>query len=119
MSAVRSRQHPPVTRAPSQGEWSSPWLGDDPQSSCGREPESPPSPPPGAQVTVVTVTCAELDLVGSATDVAVTVPVPAVMPAVNIPFWSMLPIDPFVDQVTPCVVLVTCAVKRVFAPTFN
>jgi hypothetical protein len=59
------------------------------------------------------------DLVTSSTEVAVTVPVPGVMAAVNAPYLSMLPADLLADQVTPCEEFVTVAVKCVRAPAFK
>ena len=56
---------------------------------------------------------------GSSTEVAVTVPVPAIRPAVNTPLLSIVPMDPVVDQVTPEVEFVSVALNWTLDPTFT
>jgi len=65
------------------------------------------------------VTCATATFVGSSTEVAVTVPVPVVRPAVNTPLLSTVPIEPAVDQETPLVELVSVALNCIFDPAFT
>lgn len=66
----------------------------------------------------VTVTLADADFVGSLTEVAFTMPIPAAV-AVNIPLLSTVPTEPVAVQVTPAVEPVTLALNCCFPPTLT